>query len=237
MPQLPVGLLAIVCCLLPGPAFAQRDIEILPLADGSVIRFERFDGALLRLKEGRQIARVRLPRATLIERRTDVVLSKDESRLLVVHSDSRLPLSATTPRGDSGFDVAAHDRAASAWRLQLPGLASAARARDDAVPAVARPGRQEKEEDTRAGDARSESRPGNPLVRSRGRAPRRLARPDVLRLPRSDIAAPRDDRRMRNGPRFRTRILDNRGCERTSGAHHRLDSEGRVESNRRTDNR
>ena len=84
----PVGLLAIVCCLLPGSAFAQQDIEILPLADGSFIRFERFGGALLRLKEGRQVARVKLPRATMIERRTDVVMSKDESRLLVVHGDS-----------------------------------------------------------------------------------------------------------------------------------------------------
>ena len=88
----PVGLLAIVYCLLPGSAFAQPDrsspIEMLPLADGSVIRFERFSGALLRLKEGRQVARVRLRRATMTERRTDVVMSKDESRLLVVHGDS-----------------------------------------------------------------------------------------------------------------------------------------------------
>ena len=92
MSKFPVGLLAIVYCLLPGSAFAQQDrfspIEILPLADGSFIRFERFSGALLRLKEGRQIARVRLPRATMIEHRTDVVMSKDESRLLVVHGDS-----------------------------------------------------------------------------------------------------------------------------------------------------
>ena len=92
MSKFPVGLFAIVYCLLPGSAFAQQDrfspIEILPLADGSFIRFERFSGALLRLKEGRQIARVRLPKATMIERRTDVVMSKDESRLLVVHGDS-----------------------------------------------------------------------------------------------------------------------------------------------------
>jgi len=95
MSTFPVGLLTIVCCLLPGSAFAQQDrfspIEILPLVDGSFIRFERFSGALLRFKEGQQIARVKLPRATMIERRTDV------------------------------------------------GLASPARARDDAVPAVARP--------------------------------------------------------------------------------------------------
>ncbi len=77
MSKFPVGLFAIVYCLLPGSAFAQQDrfspIEILPLADGSFIRFERFSGALLRLKEGRQIARVRLPKATMIERRTDGV--------------------------------------------------------------------------------------------------------------------------------------------------------------------
>ena len=58
MSKFPVGLFAIVYCLLPGSAFAQQDrfspIEILPLADGSFIRFERFSGALLRLKEGRQ---------------------------------------------------------------------------------------------------------------------------------------------------------------------------------------
>ena len=88
MTTFPVGLLAIACCLLPGSAFAQQGIEILPLTDGSYIKFERFSGSLLRLKEGRPVARVKLPRATMIERRTNVVMSKDESRLLVVHGDS-----------------------------------------------------------------------------------------------------------------------------------------------------
>lgn len=88
-----IGLVAIAgCCLLVGSAFAQEDrsspTEMVRLSDGSFIRFERYDGVLLRLKEGRQVARVKLPKAEPIQKRTDVVVSKDETRLLVVHGDS-----------------------------------------------------------------------------------------------------------------------------------------------------
>lgn len=80
-----IGSLTIAgCSLLVGSAFAQEDrsspTEMVRLSDGSFIRFERYDGVLLRLKEGRQVARVKLPKAEPIEKRTDVVVSKDETR-------------------------------------------------------------------------------------------------------------------------------------------------------------
>ena len=140
------ALLTIVCCCCRDLHSHSRivgssPLEILPLVDGSFVRFERFSGALLRPKGGRQIARVRLPPATMMEHRTDVVMSKDESRLLVVHGDS---MRHYPPR----HRVVILDLMSLRTIAQPPlgdrnvGLTSAARARDDAVPAVASPRRQ-----------------------------------------------------------------------------------------------
>jgi hypothetical protein len=72
------------------PAVAQDEaVQLFHLADGSTIRHDRYDGVLRRIDNvGRQVALVNLPRAQVIEKRTEVVVSSHETRLLVVHNGS-----------------------------------------------------------------------------------------------------------------------------------------------------
>jgi hypothetical protein len=75
------------------PAFAQPDlsdpIQAYQLSDGSVIQHLQYEGALLRLdKTGRRTGRAKLPKSSIIEESTRVVVSESEENLLVVHSSS-----------------------------------------------------------------------------------------------------------------------------------------------------
>ena len=85
--------LALACGLLPDAAVAQEDrsapTRLVRLSDGSAIRHDQYDGVLWRLApDGRQVARVKVPSAEFIEKQTDIVVSKDEARLLVAHRAS-----------------------------------------------------------------------------------------------------------------------------------------------------
>ena len=84
--------LVIAYSLVAGHAFAQEDraapVQQLKLTDGSLLVHAQYDGILRRIdKGGREVVRVRLPKAKGIEKTTRVVASR-KGRLLVIHGDS-----------------------------------------------------------------------------------------------------------------------------------------------------
>jgi hypothetical protein len=90
--------LAIVCALSPDSALALQDsvnpFPLWRLSDGGTLRHDKDRGILLRLdKTGRQISQVKVPKApigSIGALTTEIVVSKNETRLLVVHSADTL---------------------------------------------------------------------------------------------------------------------------------------------------
>jgi hypothetical protein len=90
--------LAIVSALSPESALALQDsvnpFPLWQLSDGGTLRHDKDRGILLRLDQtGRQISQVKVPKAPIRSigaLTTEIVVSKDETRLLVVHSADTL---------------------------------------------------------------------------------------------------------------------------------------------------
>jgi len=85
---------AIVGCLLVWPAFGwaqparpdrNASRQRFELLDGAVLQHDQYDGVLMRIEKGRTVARVKVPKARPFAESTQVVVSENEMKVLVVY--------------------------------------------------------------------------------------------------------------------------------------------------------